>query len=107
MSRNMNELSTRNPLAEQLPPLLQTELERAKTVNDTKMSQMQIQDLKAMHGQVLNDLSRMTGSAKEYDQRNETNTFDSGRHEHAPVKLEYLVLVEQEKELSALLISKE
>lgn len=107
MSRNMNELSTRNPLAEQLPPLLQTELERAKTVNDTKMSQMQIQDLKAMHGQVLNDLSRMTGSAKEYDQRNETNTFDSGRHKHAPVKLEYLALVEQEKELSALLISKE
>lgn len=60
MSRTIDELSTRNPLAEQLPPLHQTELERAKTVNNTKMSQMQIQDLKTMHGQVLNDLSRMT-----------------------------------------------
>lgn len=90
-----------------LPPPLQTELERAKTVNDTKMSLMQIQELKAMHGQVLSDVSRMTDSAKKYDQRNETDTFDSGRHEHALVELEYLALVEQEKELSALLISKE
>lgn len=109
MSGTVDELSTKNPVAEQPPPPLQAQLERAATVHDTKMPQIQIKDLKTMYAQVVNELNRMTASAKEYDQRNRTNTFGSkhpSNHEHTPVKMAYWALVEQEKELSALLISK-
>lgn len=97
----MDELSTKNSLAEQLPSCVQTDFERAKTVYDSKLPQIEtkIQALEARYAQVVNDLNRFT---RGYEQRNGTITFgderaSDGRNIH--IKLAYRALVEQEKEL--------
>lgn len=97
----MDELSTKNPLAEQLPSCVQTEFERAKAVYDSKLPQMQtkIQGLEARYAQVVNDLNRFT---RAYEERNGNITFDKERAsdgENAHIKLAYRALIEQEKEL--------
>lgn len=97
----MDELSTKNPLAEQLPSCVETEFERAKAVYDSKLPQIQtkIQGLEARYAQVVNDLNRFT---RGYEERNGTITFDKERAsdgENAHIKLAYRALVEQEKEL--------
>lgn len=110
MSGTMDKLSTKNPLTKQLPPHLQTKRKQTKTIQDSKILHIQIQDLEARYTQVVNDMNRLTASIREYDERNGTNTFDSERpfnHEGTRLKLAYWALVEQEKGLSAFLISKQ
>lgn len=97
----MDELSTKKPLAEQLPSCVQTEFERVKAVYDSKLPQIQskIQSLEARYAEVVNDLNRFT---RGYEERNGTITFDKERAsdgEYAHTKLVYRALVEQEKEL--------
>lgn len=97
----MDEPSTKDPSAEQFPPSLQTELERAKSVYETKLLQIQtkLQGFEAKYARVINDLNRFI---RGYDERNGTTVFDRGRasdDKNAHIKLASRALVEQGKEL--------
>lgn len=97
----MDELSTKNSLVEQLPSCVQTDFERAKTVYDSKLPQIEtkIRALEARFAQVVNDLNRFT---RGYEERNGTTTFDDERasdRKNVHIKLGIQGLVEQEKEL--------
>lgn len=97
----MDELSTKNSRAEQVPSCVETDFERANPVYDSKLAQIEtkIQALEARYAQVVSDFNRFT---RGYEERNGTIVFDDERasdvkNEH--IKLGIQGLVEQEKEL--------